>query len=90
MWGPKSSVPEQLAVWDIIARLASEAEQQGKPSPVLDHSAPRALLELDEAHTVLQTHRACERWQCPRKGAAAWNVLVDAGRIVPRPANGSM
>ncbi len=89
MWGPKSSVPAQPSVWDIIARLAAEAEQQGGPSPVLDHSAPRALPALEEAHTVLQTHRSCERWQCPRK-AAAWNVLVEAGRIVPRPANGSM
>ncbi|MBF6233434.1 hypothetical protein [Nocardia farcinica] len=76
-------------MWDIIARLAQEAEQDGRPSPVLDHNAPRALLTLEQAHTVLQMHRACERWQCPRK-AAAWNVLVDAGRIVPRPANGSM
>ncbi len=89
MWGPKSSVPEQPTVWDIIARLASEAEQDGRPSPVLDHSAPPELPTPEQAHTVLQTHRACERWQCPRK-AAAWNVLVDAGRIVPRPANGSM
>ncbi|WP_278262724.1 hypothetical protein [Nocardia sp. AG03] len=89
MWGPKQSVPAQPTVWDIIARLASEAEQQGQPSPVLDHCAPSSLLTPEQAHTVLQVHRACERWQCPRK-TAAWNVLVAAGRIVPRPANGSM
>lgn len=89
MWGPKSSLPEQPTVWDIIARLAQEADQQGQPSPVLDHSAPRQPFALDEAHSVLQTHRACERTLCPRK-AAAWGVLVAAGRIRPRPANGSM
>ncbi|MDO3647686.1 hypothetical protein [Nocardia mangyaensis] len=82
-------MPEQPTVWDIVARLASEAEQHGQPSPVLDHGAPQELPTIEEAHTVLQTHRACERWQCPRK-ASAWNVLVAAGRIVPRPANGSM
>lgn len=89
MWGPKSSLPEQPTVWDIIARLAQEADQQGQPSPVLDHSAPSDQLTEERAHTVMQTHRACERWLCPSK-AAAWNVLVAAGRIVPRPANGSM
>ncbi len=89
MWGPKSSVPEQPTVWSIMRRLAEEADQQGQPSPILDHSAPRELLTDEQAHAVMQTHRACERWLCPRK-AAAWNVLVTAGRIVPRPANGSM
>ncbi|MEV4155869.1 hypothetical protein AB0J48_22855 [Nocardia salmonicida] len=88
MWRQRA-VPPQVSVWDIAARLAGEAEQHGGPSPVLDHSAPRELLTDEQAHAVMQTHRACERWLCPRK-AAAWNVLVTAGRIVPRPANGSM
>ncbi|MFD6395210.1 hypothetical protein [Nocardia sp. NPDC060249] len=74
---------------DIAARLAREAEQHGRPSPVLDHFAPQEPLTDEQAHTVMQTHRACERWLCPRK-AAAWNALVAAGRIVPRPSNGSM
>ncbi|TLF52019.1 hypothetical protein [Nocardia cyriacigeorgica] len=69
--------------------MASEAEQQGQPSPVLDHSSPREPLTRDAAHRVLQLHRACDRVRCARK-AAAWGALVDAGRIVPRPANGSM
>ncbi|WP_410871436.1 hypothetical protein [Nocardia sp. A7] len=29
------------------------------------------------------------QWLCRRK-AAAWDSLVEAGRIVPRPENGSM
>ncbi|MFD4462043.1 hypothetical protein [Nocardia sp. NPDC058480] len=82
-------MPKQPTVWDIIARLAQEAEQQGRPSPVLDHAAPAGQLTDDQAHTVMQNHRTCERWQCARK-ASAWDVLVAAGRIVPRPANGSM
>ncbi|MFD3706537.1 hypothetical protein ACFWUP_25660 [Nocardia sp. NPDC058658] len=88
MWGQKA-IPPQLTVHDIAARLAQEAEQQCRPSPVLDHCAPREMLTEVQAHTVMQTHRACERWLCPRK-ASAWNLLVQAGRIVPRPANGSM
>lgn len=89
MWGQKPAIPEWPTVWDIIARLASEAEQDGRPSPVLDHSALSELPTPEQAHKVLQAHRACERWRCPRK-ATAWRVLVEAGRIVPRPANGSM
>lgn len=85
MWG--QTVPKQPTVWDIMARLAQEAEQQGQPSPVLDHTAPREPLTSEMAHRVLQLHRACDRDRCPRK-AAAWDVLVAAGRVVPRPANG--
>lgn len=76
-------------MWDIIARLAQEADQHGQPSPVLDHRAPSELPTAEQAHTVMQIHRACERAYCPRK-AAAWDVLVTAGRIVPSPANGAM
>lgn len=89
MWRQTASVPKQPTVWDIVARLAQEAEQQGRPSPVLAHAAPAGVLTPNQAHTVMQTHRACERWQCARK-AAAWDVLVAAGKVVPRPANGSM
>ncbi|MGW4633676.1 hypothetical protein [Nocardia sp. NPDC004415] len=69
--------------------MAHEAEQQGQPSPVLNHSTPSGPLTTERAHTVMQIHRACERWQCRQK-AAAWTVLVAAGRIVPRPANGQL
>lgn len=89
MWGPKSSIPAQSTVWDIMARLAQEAEQVGQPSPVLDHSMPSHPLTRDMAHRVLQLHRACDRVRCARK-AAAWTLLVDLGGVVPRPANGSM
>ncbi|MFI5502696.1 hypothetical protein ACIA5E_26870 [Nocardia asteroides] len=87
MWG--QTVSKQPTVWDIMARLAQEAEEQGQPSPVLDHTAPGGPLTADQAHLVMQTHRACDRWVCMRK-ASAWAVLVAAGRIVPRPANGAM
>ncbi|MGW5439957.1 hypothetical protein [Nocardia asteroides] len=76
-------------MWDIIARLAQEADQHGLPSPVLDHRAPSELPTVEQAHAVMQTHRACERWHCRRK-TAAWNVLVAAGRIVPSTPNGAM
>lgn len=86
MWGQKS---EQLSVWDIMARLAQEAEQDGQPSPVLDHSAPSRPLTREMAHRVLQLHRPCDRVRCARK-AAAWTLLVDLGGVAPSPANGSM
>ncbi|MFC9876498.1 hypothetical protein [Nocardia salmonicida] len=89
MWGQTADVPKQPTVWDIMARLAQEAEQHGQPSPVFDHSAPGEPLTRDLAHRVLQLHRACDRVRCARK-AAAWTLLVEAGEVVPRPANGSM
>ncbi|MFC6013377.1 hypothetical protein [Nocardia lasii] len=89
MWGQTTGVPKQPTVWDIIARLAQEAEQQGTPSPALDHTAPTGSLTASQAHMVMQAHRACERWQCARK-AAAWDVLVAVGKVVPRPGNGAM
>ncbi|WP_143875962.1 hypothetical protein [Nocardia fluminea] len=72
-----------------MARLALEAEQDGKPSPVLDHSPPSAPFTREMAHRVLQLHRSCDRTRCARK-AAAWDLLVELGNVVPRPANGSM
>ncbi|GAD81593.1 hypothetical protein FEK33_09230 [Nocardia asteroides NBRC 15531] len=86
MWAQK---PNDLTVWDIIARLAQEAEQNGRPSPVLDHSAPDYPLSREMAHRVLQLHRVCDRVRCARK-AAAWMRLVELGAVVPRPPNGSM
>lgn len=86
MWGSRS---EQPTVWDIMARLAQEAEQDGQPSPVLDHSAPSEPLTREMAHRVLQLHRSCDRMRCARK-AAAWGLLVELGDVVPRPASGSM
>ena len=88
MWGQKAE-PSQPTVWDIMARLAQEAEQDGQPSPVLDHGAPPGPLTRDQAHRTLQLHRSCERWRCARK-QAAWDLLVELGHVVPRPANGSM
>ena len=90
MWGQqRTPCDPQRSVWDIIARLAQEAEQQAQPSPVLNHRPPRGPLTAEQAHTVMQTHRECDRGRCGQK-AAAWAVLVAAGRIVPRPANGQL
>ncbi|WP_280297870.1 hypothetical protein [Nocardia neocaledoniensis] len=91
MWGQQNSttVPKQPTVHDIIARLAAEDADQGRPCLLLDHSAPRHLLSLDEAHTVMQEHRACDRAVCPRT-AAAFNVLVAAGKIRPHRGYGEL
>lgn len=47
-----------------------------------DHTAPTHRFTIDEAHRTMQDHRSCNRHECVRKHAA-WNVLVDAKRIVP-------
>ncbi|MEV0436005.1 hypothetical protein [Nocardia sp. NPDC050413] len=82
-------MPKQPTVWDIMARLAQEAEQTGQPSPVLDHSLPSDPLTREMAHRVLQLHRTCDRARCARK-AAGWTLLVELGDVVPSPANGSL
>lgn len=86
---PPQTVPKSLTVQDIIARLAREDADEGRPCLLLDHSAPPHLLSLDEAHTVMQDHRACDRTICPRVNAA-YNVLVAAGKIRPQPKAGQL
>lgn len=52
------------------------------PPIVLSHDAPQHPLTVGQAHAYTQEHRNCPAAECPRK-AAAMEVLVDAGRVVP-------
>lgn len=70
-------------VWSILDRLATE-DDTSSPSVYLDHRAPARPLTITEAHRAMRLHRVCGRETCGRK-AASWQVLVDAGRIVPPP-----
>jgi hypothetical protein len=47
------------------------------------HDAPDSVFAVDDAHREMRKHRACHLADCPRK-AAAWQVLVTAGHVVPR------
>ncbi|MEU2177570.1 hypothetical protein ABZ552_25425 [Nocardia sp. NPDC019219] len=47
--------------------------------------APDAPFSIDQAHTIMQFHVACDAQYCPRK-AAAVQARVEAGRVVPTPS----
>ncbi|GAA5060848.1 hypothetical protein [Nocardia callitridis] len=46
------------------------------------HSAPANPYTVEQAHRVMRQYIACQRGDCARK-QVAWDVLVEAGRIVP-------
>ncbi|MDE1669121.1 MULTISPECIES: hypothetical protein [Nocardia] len=46
------------------------------------HQAPSKPFTVGRAHEVMQIHVACRAKHCARK-AAARQVLIDAGRMVP-------
>ncbi|RDI63214.1 hypothetical protein [Nocardia pseudobrasiliensis] len=46
------------------------------------HTAPKLPPPLYQAHELMRLHRQCTVESCPRK-RAAFEVLVEAGRIVP-------
>ncbi|UGT69182.1 hypothetical protein LTT66_02925 [Nocardia gipuzkoensis] len=46
------------------------------------HQAPSKPFTVGRAHEVMQTHVACRAKHCARK-AAARQVLIEAGRMVP-------
>lgn len=46
------------------------------------HDAPDHPLGVQEAQLTMQRHRTCRVDHCPRK-TAAWQTLVQAGRIRP-------
>lgn len=50
--------------------------------PELWHSEPDTRLRIADAHRIMQSHRACNPLDCPRK-AAAITVLAESGRLVP-------
>ncbi|MFF7943093.1 hypothetical protein ACFZC5_25570 [Nocardia gamkensis] len=49
------------------------------------HQAPTLPFSIAQAHDVMQIHVACRAKHCARK-AAARQVLVDSGRMVPDPS----
>ncbi|GAB2684091.1 hypothetical protein GCM10027089_00720 [Nocardia thraciensis] len=46
------------------------------------HDAPDGPLTTGQAHRITQQHRDCRLEDCPQKNAA-WQTLVDAGKIKP-------
>ncbi|MER7450954.1 hypothetical protein ABTW96_11790 [Nocardia beijingensis] len=48
------------------------------------HQAPMRPFSIGQAHDVMQIHVACRAKHCARK-AAARQVLIDSGRMVPDP-----
>ncbi|WP_157978810.1 hypothetical protein [Nocardia aurea] len=46
------------------------------------HEAPDSPPDVDEAHREMQVHRNCRLDGCARK-AAAFQTLIEAGRVVP-------
>lgn len=49
---------------------------------VAAHSTPIQPLTLERAHRVMQVHTGCST-DCCRNKRAAYQVLVEAGHIVP-------
>lgn len=49
------------------------------------HDAPDRRLGVPDAHREMQVHRHCRLDGCARK-AAAFQVLIEAGRVVPDTA----
>ena len=83
------------SVTEIQQRLLAEAtasstgrlskpgpDPDSPPGPVV-HTAPTSPPDVPAAHLLMQQHMECSVAECPRK-AAAYRVLVAAGRIVPR------
>ncbi|WP_330232107.1 hypothetical protein OHA40_06230 [Nocardia sp. NBC_00508] len=46
------------------------------------HQVPTLPFTIDQAHEVMRVHVACRARLCARK-AAARQVLIDSGRMVP-------
>lgn len=82
-------VADALTVNEIIARIAREHEDEGRPSPLLDHGAPRGPITVDQARTLMQQHRPCSLVVCPAK-REAYLYLVDQRVIVPTPRHGRL
>lgn len=80
---------DALTVQDILDRIAAEHADEGMPSPVLEHIAPREPISEDQAHTLMQRHRACSLVTCPAK-LTAYTLLVDRGLINPHPPHGRL
>ncbi|MFF3570018.1 hypothetical protein ACFYXQ_19765 [Nocardia jiangxiensis] len=56
------------------------------------HDSPDTVMSTPEAHATMQRHLGCSVAECGRK-RAAWDVLVDGGRILeqrPAPRGGEL
>lgn len=51
------------------------------------HRAPAVPFTVAEAHAIMQIHLECQAFECARK-AAAFQVLVEAGRLKPDAGRG--
>ncbi|MEU4313568.1 hypothetical protein [Nocardia sp. NPDC024068] len=72
--------PEQL--WMKAGPGSSGTSQVPHWLPEVWHSEPSTRLRINDAHRIMQAHRACNPLDCPRK-AAAFTRLVGAGKIIP-------
>ncbi|TCK01005.1 hypothetical protein DFR71_2024 [Nocardia alba] len=103
MWGLERDiqVPEQqrareprtaanaVTVQEIMDRINSEHEDEGRPSPVLNHAAPSGPITVEYARILMRQHRVCNRDECPAK-RAAFALLVDKGIMSPSPSAGQL
>lgn len=95
----REAEPDDTSAQAIIDRVQDEwraerrrerirAEQPTEPADARlwpsgwPHEKPDHSLSVPEAHATMQRHRGCRADLCPRK-AAARQVLIDAGRMVP-------
>ncbi|MCM6776429.1 hypothetical protein NDR87_21015 [Nocardia sp. CDC159] len=77
-------IPHGRTVAEIRQRLLAEALVPASLPPAAEpHSAPDHPLAIPEAHRTMQQHLDCTVTDCERK-AAAFRVLVAAGRLKPR------
>ena len=103
MWGLERDiqVPEQqrapeprtaadaVTVQEVIDRIISEHDAEGRPSPVLNHAAPRGPITVEYARILMRQHRPCNRDECPAK-RCAFALLVDKGIMFPSPSAGQL
>ncbi|MFF5030436.1 hypothetical protein [Nocardia salmonicida] len=78
-----------VTVQEIMDRINSEHEDEGRPSPVLDHAAPRGPITVDYARILMRQHRVCNREGCPAK-RCAFALLVERGIMSPSQSTGQL
>ncbi|WP_280466790.1 hypothetical protein [Nocardia cyriacigeorgica] len=71
---PPPPKPQPSAMWDTAVWV-----------PGWPHEAPEQPPTVEEARSIMQSHKGCARDECGRK-RAAWDTLVAAGLVVPRGA----
>ncbi|MFI5779461.1 hypothetical protein [Nocardia sp. NPDC051570] len=77
-------IPHGRTVDEIRRRIRAEALiPAAPPASAVAHSAPDHPLAVPEAHRAMQQHLDCTVTDCAHK-AAAYRVLVAAGRLKPR------